>query len=127
MPRIHAHFENMSLARKALEAILQLGNTKAHLDLTGVYDYEYSAEINIAGTESAPSLSALVARGGGYQLDPEKAPLIAAGTAISGLAHTRDSDLICTKLVANAGDEKKNEIENIIKENGGRIFPTFIE
>ena len=127
MPGIHAYFENMSDARKALDLILQSGQSKAHLDLAGAYDYEYSAEINAAGTENAPSLSALVTRSGGYLLDPVKAPLIAAGTAVSGMGHIKDSGLICTKLVAIADEEKKKEIEDIIKENGGRIFSTFIE
>ena len=126
MPRIHAYFENIYEARKAFKSMVEAGLTRVYLDMSGAYDYEYSVEI-AGGSQDVFCLPSLVTKSGGCLLDPYSSSLVAAGTAISGLAHTGDSKLIRTKMVAITDDVRKETAEGIIKENGGRIFPTFIE
>ena len=126
MPAIHAYFESMHEARKALNAMMKAGLSKVYLDLSGVYDYEYSSEIADSPGDIS-CLPPLVTKSGGCLLEPGISPLIAAGTAISGLSHSEDSMLLCAKLIANIEDVKKEAAGGIIKANGGRIFPTFIE
>ena len=126
MPGIHAYFENMHEARKALKAMMEAGFSTVYLDMSGAYDYEYSVEI--AGSATAVScLPSLVTRSGGCMLKPNSSSLVDAATAVSSLAHTGDSRSICTKLIARVDDDKKETAASIIKQNGGRIFPTFIE
>ncbi len=126
MPRINAYFENMHEAKKALKAMMEAGFSKVYLDMSGAYDYEYSVEIAGDATDVS-CLPPLVTRSGGGMLKPNSSSLVDAATAVSGLAHTGDSRSVCTKLIAAVEDDKKEAATDIIKENGGRIFPTFIE
>lgn len=127
MLNIHAYFDNMSNAGKALKALKDKGYTSAHMDMTGTYDYEYSNELSIGGMGNMADMSAIVVKSGGNLLDLVRKPLIAGGTSISGADHINDSKSICSKLIVSSGDSKKGEIEKIITENEGRIFPTNIE
>lgn len=127
MPKIHAYFDSMSDAGKALGILAEKGHKSAHLDMSGAYDYEYSHELSVQNPGNSSEMSAIVIKSGGSLLDLPNSPLIAAGTTISGASHINDSRNVCTKLIVNINDEKKNEIESIIIGNGGRIFPTFIE
>jgi hypothetical protein len=127
MPKLHAHFENMFEARKALQALNKSGYTNVHLDLAGSFDYEYSNEISTAGTEGSTNLSGLVVKSGGNLLDPARTPSAAANPSYCGAESEECTRNISTRLCVNADEAEKEKISNIIKENGGRIFTTFIE
>ena len=119
--KIHAYFDNMCDASKALKALKEKGYKRAHLDMSGIHDYEYSRELSADTLGNNQGMSAIVARYGGNLLDTDNVPIHIGGTSID------DCRLICTRLIVNSEDFEKNEIEKIIAENEGRIFPTFIE
>lgn len=127
MLKLNAHFDNMYNARKALAALREIGCENAYVDLAGALDYEYSAEINIAGAGSAPSLSALVLTSGGRIADVEKAPLVAAATAVSGMSCVEDCRDVSAMLYARIDQKDSEKVSEAIRENGGRIFKSFME
>lgn len=127
MPKLYAHFDSMYNARKTLAELKGAGCPNAWVDLAGAFDYEYSAEMNIAGTSGAPSLSALVLTSGGRPADIEKAPLLAAATAVSGMACVEDCRDISAGLCVKFDDGTYEKVSKLIENNGGRIFKTFVE
>jgi hypothetical protein len=122
MQEIHAYFESMSNARNVQKILNASGHTKVHLDLAGSFDYEFSSEMNVAGIDSTPGLSTLVMKSGGRFFDMEMASLIAAGNSISGPGCNEDCRDISTRLSIKLEDKDAIEVENLIKENGGRIL-----
>lgn len=127
MAELHAHFDNMYNARKTLGILKEMGFGKIYVDLAGTFDYEYSAEINAAGTAGAPGMSALVLTSGGRLTDPDKAPLIAASTAVSGMACVDNCRDVSARLSVKFDEDESERISKVIKENGGRIFKSFME
>jgi serine kinase of HPr protein (carbohydrate metabolism regulator) len=127
MPKLHAHFDNMLNARKALSELKEAGMSNACIDLAGVFDYEYSAEINVAGSQEAPSLSALVLTSGGNLTEIAKAPLIAAANAVSGMACVEDCRDISARLSVKLDDREYEKVSELIEKNGGRILKNFME
>lgn len=127
MPKLHAHFDSMYNARKTLTVLKEMGFENAYVDLAGTFDYEYSAEVNIAGTAGAPSLSALVLTSGGRLSDIDKAPLAAAATAVSGMACVEDCRDVSARLTVKFDGEDSETVSKAITANGGRIFKSFME
>jgi hypothetical protein len=119
--KIHAYFDSMSDASKALKALIEKGYTGAHLDMSGIHDYEYSKELSVDDLGNNSGMSALVVKYGGNLLESNEVPIHVGGTSMD------DCRFICTKLIVNTDDSKKNDIEKIISDNEGRIFPSFIE
>lgn len=122
MQEIHAFFESMSNARKVQKLLIDSGYNSSYLDLASSFDYEFSTEINTAGTESAPNLSTLILRSGGHFFDMEKAPLISAGNSISGKSCMEDCRDISARLSIKLDGTDTEQAKNIISENGGRIL-----
>jgi hypothetical protein len=121
MPRISACFEKMSEAKKAVEALKLMGYKNSYLDMHDSFMEEYSADINAAGTEAGPSLSALVQNSGSRLRYPAKAPLTAADPAVSGLGCYEDAFSVGTRLVVGVETGNAEAAERVIREYGGRM------
>ena len=116
MKKFHVDFESMLDARKALSALKEKGYQKVHLDMLENYMEEYSAEINVPGTVSAPSLSALVLKSRSFNQDASKAPLIAANPMVSGVgSYCELAGNPAVRLVVTVEDEKLDEVNGIIR------------
>lgn len=127
MPKLHAHFENMCEARNTLKALNNMGFANVHLDMAGAFDYEFSDEANIPDAQSALSLSALIMKNGDSLHDTKKAPLIAANPAAGSTCPIETGRAISTRLCVKVENEAIEDVCSIIKQNGGRIFTTYIE
>ena len=124
MSKMHAHFDNLFNASKTLTALKEMGVGNAYVDLAGTFDYEYSTELNAAGTSDAPSLSALVLTSGGRLVDMEKAP---HNTAVSGMACVEGCRDVSARLSVKFEEEDSERVSKVIRDNGGRIFKSFME
>ncbi len=122
MPKLHAHFQNMLSARKAVEALKGMGYRDAHLDAAEKFLEEYSEEINFAGSRSAPSLSALIMRSNAHLFNIDKGPLMASDPMVSGIGCFKEiSGSISTKLAVTVDDEKMEQIKTFLAESGGFV------
>lgn len=114
MSKLYAHFDSMYNAKKTLSELREAGCSNVYVDLPGAFDYEYSSEINVLTS-------------GGRAVETEKAPLLAAATAVSGMACVEDCRDISAGLFVKFDDEKYEKVSKVIENNGGRIFKTFVE
>lgn len=121
MPKIRAFFERMSDAKKAAQTLKNMGYKDAQLDMIDRYNEEYSEEINFAGNENAPSLSALVLRSRGHSFDAGKAPLMSANPMVSGMGTYEEIYDLGTQLLVSAEEGKFDEVKKIIAELGGMV------
>ena len=124
MSKMHAHFDNMYNAGKTLAALKKMGIGNVYIDLAGAFDYEYSTELNTADTSDAPNLSALVLTSGGRLVDIDKAP---HSTAVSGMACVEGCGDVSARLSVKIEDIDSERVSKVIRDNGGRIFKSFIE
>lgn len=131
MRKLQAYFESMCEAHKAAAALAEAGYGKAHLDLAGALDYEYSEEISSPKTGSSISegtinlagvMMSLWSRG----LYDSKAAAN-TGTQISDIGCEEGELKISTRLVLKISDDSADAAFKIISKNGGRIFPSTIE
>lgn len=124
MPKIHAHFGKMYNASKTMAALKEMGVGNVYVDLAGTFDYEYSAELDAAGAFDAPGLSALVLTAGGRLVDVENAP---HKTAVGGMACVDGCRDVSARLSVKFDDADSEKVSKVIRDNGGRIFKSFIE
>ncbi|MDF2522672.1 MAG: hypothetical protein K0R31_313 [Clostridiales bacterium] len=122
MPKIEVCFKKMLDARKAVLALKEMGYKDAHLDALDNVFSEYSEEINVAGTDTGPSLSALVLNSGGRLDDVGRASLIAASPMVSGMGSFEQiSENLKVRLIVKVEDDKMDEIRNTLKEYGASV------
>lgn len=124
MPKMHAHFDNMYNANKTQAALKEMGVGNVYIDLAGTFDYEYSTELSAADISDAPSLSALVLTSGGRLVDTGGTP---HGTAVSGMACIEGCRDVSARLSVKFDDADSEKVSRVIRDNGGRIFKSFIE
>lgn len=122
MPKIQAYFRKMLDANKAVESLNAHGYKGAHLDSVDDFMDEYSEEINFAGSETGPSLSALVLKSGRYIDNVGKAPLTAASPMVSGIGSFEHiSDSLNTRLIVNVEESKVEDVKKLLKDMGGSL------
>ncbi len=130
MRKLQAFFESMCEARTAAAALSEAGCGKAHLDLSGALDYEYSQEINTTGNydpseEGRDHFSALLMDLWSRGLTDKRSLATALGTIAPWQDDCEEGELkISTRLFLKVPDEVAEKAFGIIHKNGGRIFPT---
>jgi hypothetical protein len=123
MSKVHANFQQMLQARKAVQALRDMGYVNAHLDAVEKFFDEHATEINVPGTHNAPSLSALVLKSRGQMYDIGKGPLMAANPYVSGVGSYNElSDDSNTRLIVSVEDDKYDEVKKLITELGGSFY-----
>lgn len=121
--KIEGYFPSIKEANEAIKQLQKAGHKTSYLDLKDEYEESRNININLAGTETAPSLSNLVLGSGGTVLeDRSKAPAAAADPMVSGMANMEEITDINSKIVVEL-DNKSNsrDVERIIKEMGGTL------
>lgn len=132
MKRIHAYFESMCEARNAAAALSGAGLGKAHLDLAGALDYDYSQEISAIGTnspseEGSDHLSSLMMGLWARGLNDGRSVSNAPGIINPNRTECEEGELkISTRLILKVPEESAEKAFGIIGENGGRIFPEAV-
>ena len=130
MRKLQAYFESMCEARTAASALSEAGCGKAHLDLAGALDYEYSQEISTferysPAEEGNDHFSALMMGLWARGLNDKRSLATAQGIVTPGQDDCEEGELkISTRLVLKVPDEAAEKAFDIISENGGRIFPS---
>jgi hypothetical protein len=120
MPRLTVKFEKMADAANAVKALKDLGGVNSWLDAADGYSTEFASEYSIPGADSAPSLSGLVLRSGGYAPRMTKGPLLAADPMVSGMGDRDDAARNhSTRLVVSAPEDKLEAVRKILAELGG--------
>lgn len=133
MRNLQAYFESMCEAHKAAAALAEAGYGKAHLDLAGALDYEYSEEISSPKTGSSISEGTINLAGVMMSLwsrglyDSKATAAANTGTQISEIGCEEGELKISTRLVLKISDDSADTAFKIISKNGGRIFPSTIE
>lgn len=130
MKRLHAYFESMCEARSAAAALSDAGCGKAHLDLAGKLEYEYSQEISTVQSYNLSEartdhLSTLMMGLWAKGLNDGRNLSSAPGIVIHGQDNCEEGELkLSTRLLLKVPDESFEKAYGIICENGGRIFPS---
>lgn len=127
MGKLLAYFESMCEAREAAAELEKKGYGKVLLDMAGVLDYEYSAEISLPEASSPAhdtreSLSEVL-------MNLWSRGLYDSHAVASSFTVEKPVDTFCdgsdqkisTRLLINIPDSSDDTVCRIIRENGGRI------
>jgi hypothetical protein len=132
MIKLQAYFESMCEARTAAAALSDAGCGKAHLDLAGALDYEYSQEISdiekySPAEQGSDHFSALMMNLWTRGLNDKRSLATAQGIVLPGQDDCEEGEMkISTRLILKVPDEAAEKAFSIISENGGRIFPSVV-
>lgn len=115
------YFETLKKANEAVKQLQDSGFHNASSDMNDHYIEENDAHINLAGTETAPSLSGLVMNSGDSDLDMSKRPLAAADPAVSGMSGFDEITNINNRVLVEVNENNLSNAKKIIEEIGGTI------
>ncbi len=120
--RIESYFGNMKEANGTVEKLKTMGYKSAFIDINEGRNEDRNLQTNLAGTETAISLSDLVLEGTNAKgTSMDKSPLKAASPMVSGMGTFDEIADVKCRLVVEAGENDKDKIEQIIREAGGML------
>ena len=114
---IESYFDSLRYANRAIEKLNRDGLGNAFLDLK---TDNLRQEVDVtgpSGTENGDSLAGLVRGSKGISAD--KAPLIDADPAVSGMGDFDEITNLNYKVLVKIDDEKKDEAMKTLKDMGG--------
>lgn len=115
------YFRTLKEANEAVKRLHDSGFNNASSDINDHYIEEYDAHFNLAGTETAPSLSGLVMQSGDSDLDMSKRPLAAADPAVSGMSDFDEITNINNRVIVEVNSNNLLNAKKIIEEAGGSL------
>lgn len=121
MIKLRVNFEDMLKAKKAAEALKQLGYTDAHLDAADPFQEEYAEELGaMSGLQSSRFTGNIATTGFGQQI--HKSPRIpngGSGEDYGSLSRARGG--IHARLIVSIPEENSNEVLRFL-DRSGAIF-----
>lgn len=125
--KIEGYFGKIKNANETVEKLKNAGFKNAIVDLNDHYVDERNVQTNLPGTETSPSLSALVLESDGFVANRRKAPMLAASPMVSGMGKFEEiADYNC-KVIVETEEVNKEKVEQILKEAGGEMDNPNIE
>ena len=115
------YFRSLKEANKAVKILKNSGFHNASSDMNDHYIEENDVHINLAGTETAPSLSGLVMQSGDSDLDMSKRALAAADPAVSGMSDFDEITDINNRVIVKTNSDNLNDAKKIISDAGGTL------
>ena len=119
--RVEGFFGNLKVANNTVQRLKSSGFDKAFIDANSHYVDERDTQINLPGTETSPSLSALILQSGSHVVDRSKAPLTAANPMTSGIGTFDEIADVKCKVIVETEEASGDKAKQIIKDGGGEL------
>jgi len=116
--KIVGYFNTIKKANEAIASMKDSGYEKAYLDLKDDIMEEVNVARNIAGTETATSLSELVLKSGSTNFERDKTPLTAADPMVSGMAGFEEIADLSYKVAVEVQPQDIEGVKNMLKNLG---------
>lgn len=116
--KVVGYFNTIKKANEAIVAMKQAGFNDTYLDLKNEEMEDLNVTRNIAGTESATSLSELVLKSGSADFERDKTPLTAADPMVSGMAGFDEIADFSYKVAVESNGEDKERVKNMLNSLG---------
>lgn len=120
--KITGYFDSLKKADNTVKKLKNLGFSNAYVDSNDHYIEARNMRTNLAGTETAPSLSGLVLNSGDPFVEEDKAPLAAANPMVSGMAGFEEIADYSFIAVVETDEKNKDQVAKIIKSMGGELY-----
>lgn len=116
--KVVGYFNTIKKANEAIAVIKKEGFENTYLDIKSDENKDTNAARNIAGTETATSLSELVLKSGSGDFERDKTPIMAADPMVSGMAGFDEIADFSYMVAVETSSEDKTKVKNLLNSLG---------
>lgn len=116
--KVVGYFNTLKKANEAIDGLRKAGFENTYLDLKEEELRDINVTRNVAGTETATSLSELVLKSGSGGFERDKTPLTAADPMVSGMGGFDEIADFSYKVSVETSNENKIRVRNLLNGLG---------